>query len=86
MLLPVINNGESLTDFDDGRWLERLLPIYDTSYNFLSPVHYESLTGALVEVSATAMYHTVKERDAQGVYLQVRDMEVLKPGRGRRLA
>ena len=85
MLLPVINNGETLTTFDDGRWLERLLPIYDSSWNFLSPVHYESLTGALVEISATAMYHTCEERGDQGVYLQVRNMQVLKPGGGGRV-
>lgn len=83
MMLTVINGGDSLSTFDDGKWLERLLPIYDNVWDFLSPVHYGSLTGALVEVSATAMYQ--EGEGEEGIYLQVREMHVLEPGVGRRL-
>ena len=83
MLLPVINNGDYLGSFDDGKWMDRLLPIYDHFCDFLSPVHYGSLTGALVEVSATVLHHCAEGKE--GVYMQVRDMKVLQPGRGPRV-
>ena len=77
-----MNDGEGLVAFEDGRWIERLLPIYDNTLNFLSPTHYSSLKGALVEVAASVLYHAVDGKQEQGVYLQVREMEVLRPGRG----
>ena len=81
LTLPVIKDGEGLGAFEDGKWMERLLPIYDTALNFLSPIHYSSLKGALVEVSASVLYHVVEGEHKQGVYLQVREMQVLRPGR-----
>lgn len=83
-MLRVINNGESLSDFDDGKWTDRFLPIYDIAWNLLSPVHYSSLKGALVDVTASVLYHTVEGENQQAFYLQVHKMQVLKPGRDRR--
>ena len=80
-MLRVINNGDSLYDFDDGRWTDRFLPIYDLTGDFLSPMLYSSLKGALVDVAASVLYHTVGEEGRRGVYLQVAQMQVLKPGR-----
>ena len=83
MMLPALNHGDGLADFDDGNWTDRFLPIYDRTGNFLAPVHYCSLKEALVEVSASALYQSVEGESQQGVYLQVHEMQVLRPGRVR---
>ena len=83
-MLPVLNHGEALETLGDGRWTDRLLPLYDMTGNLISPVHYGSLKGALVEVSAAALYQTVDGLGQQGVYLQVHQMQVLDLGRLRR--
>ena len=85
MVLPVIRKGDGLDDFEDGRWTDRFLPIYDIAWNFLSPVYYSCLKGALVQLSAAVMYQAVDGANQQGVYLQVHEMQVLRHGKGSRV-
>lgn len=81
MRLPIISDYDRLYEFDDGDWRQRLLPIYDTSLNFLAPVHYSALTGALVFLNVCVLYRPVEAKGEEGFYLQVREMQVIKPGR-----
>ena len=47
MVLPIIGAGDRLLDFNDGLWVQRLLPIYDYARNLLHPAHYDSLFGRI---------------------------------------
>ena len=81
MVLPIIGPHDHLLDFDDGLWVQHLLPVYDYARNLLHPAHYDSLKGALVNVTVLAISKIDEERQEKGCYMQVRRMEVLRPGR-----
>ena len=81
-MLPIVEDGDALLDFDDGRWMHRLLPIYDVTSNLLHPKHYGSLKGALVKISAVAVSKVDEEAMESGCYWQVKKMEVLRVGCG----
>ena len=83
MMLPIVENGDALLDFDDGRWMHRLLPVYDVTGNLLHPKHYGSLKGALVKVSVIAMSRVDEVAREGGCYWQVEKMEVLRIGRAK---
>ena len=85
MTLPVVGDDDALLEFDDGMWRQRLLPIYDVCLNFLAPIHYSALAGALVFLNVCVLHNAVEDKSEEGFYLQVREMRVIKPGRRKRL-
>ena len=84
MVLPIIGPHDHLLDFDDGLWVQRLLPIYDCAHNLIHPMHYDSLIGALVNVTVLVLSKTSVAGGDIELYLQVRSMEVLRPGKRER--
>ena len=77
MVLPIIEPEDALLDFEDGRWTQQLLPIYDIFDHLLHPKHYDSLIGALVDVTVNAVCKVDEEKKVKGCYLQVRKMQLL---------
>ena len=78
--VTIIEPEDALFDFEDGLWMQRLLPIYDIFDHLLHPKHYDSLIGALVDVTLNAVCKIDDEKKEQGCYLQVKKMPLLSEG------